>query len=83
MHSNIMSLQSYLKPDRGEPFNNIYYYYCMHMSCVSSSGGKWAMLWPLSLLLCYPYGLNSGPQACVASACTRGSNGPHVNHFMG
>lgn len=75
MNSN-MSLQSYLKPARGEPSNNICYYYCIHMRCMSSSGGKWAshvVALVTPLLLCYHQGLDLGPQACMASAFIRGS----------
>lgn len=60
-----MSLQSDLRPDRGEPFNNIYYFYCMGMRCAV------ALVSPL--LLCYPQGLNAGSQASMASAFTQGS----------
>lgn len=58
-----MSLQSYLKPARDEPSNNIYYYYCICMRCISSSGGKWAshvVALVTPLLLCYHQGLDSG-----------------------
>lgn len=54
-----MSLQSYLKPTRDEPSNNIYYYYCICMRCMSSSRGKWAshvVALVTPLLLCYHQG---------------------------
>lgn len=76
MNSNIMSLQSYPKPARGEPSNNICYYYCICMRCTSSSEGKWAghvVALVTPLLLCYHQGLDSGPQACMASVFIRGS----------
>lgn len=41
-----MSLLSYLKPDRVEPFNNIYYFY-------RTCNEVWGVWWPLSLLYFY------------------------------
>lgn len=79
-----MSLQSYLKPDRGEPFNNIYYYYCMHMRCVSSSGGKChvvALVPPSMLSLGIELRDPGLHGKCLYQRIHL--NGPDVKYFMG